>query len=338
MAYINLFDPPDLNVQITGIKHNLHDGVVQEFEEMFAEYVGAKYAVALNSASNAIFLALKDEYYTKLSIPSILPPVVPNSIVNAGHDYELRDDINWVGGEYTLHDFGNFKIIDSAQAVSRKCFAKHNPQDLMIFSFYPTKPIGGIDGGMIISDDKAKIDRLRCLAYNGVSNETSKVPSWEATYEDFGYKFYMSSLQAYFARQSLIKHWRKQDVMGEVWDQYEGEVGWNLSCKYSDDGIPLQPSYHLLRIMVQDWKTFIPLMHEKGIQCGKHYVPLHQQDLYRCNRNMESSYDIKEEAHLPASTLDGKHAVSLPFHEGLTEEEVSYIIKCVEESGEKIVL
>ena len=31
----------------------------------------------------------------------------------------------------------------------------------MFFSFYPTKPVGSSDGGIIVSNDKAKIDYLK---------------------------------------------------------------------------------------------------------------------------------------------------------------------------------
>ena len=30
------------------------------------------------------------------------------------------------------------------------------PVDIMIFSFYPTKPVGGMDGGMVVSNDKKR--------------------------------------------------------------------------------------------------------------------------------------------------------------------------------------
>ena len=55
---IPLFNINNYKIDTSNFSHLLHDKVVTEFEKNFAEYVGAKYAVSFNSATNAIFLAL----------------------------------------------------------------------------------------------------------------------------------------------------------------------------------------------------------------------------------------------------------------------------------------
>ena len=67
------------------IKGNPFDSV-REFEKSVAEYAGSKYAVALDSCSNALFLSLmyvgvkgKD-----VIIPNRTYPSVPCSIIHAG--------------------------------------------------------------------------------------------------------------------------------------------------------------------------------------------------------------------------------------------------------------
>ena len=58
---------------------------------------------------------------------------------------------------YVLHRFDDYKIVDSAQKLQQNQFVKEcNPEDIMILSFYPTKPLGGSDGGMIVTDDYEK--------------------------------------------------------------------------------------------------------------------------------------------------------------------------------------
>jgi dTDP-4-amino-4,6-dideoxygalactose transaminase len=57
--------------------------VVNEFENTIANYVGAKYAVSVNSATSAIFLALLNKNIT-LNIPTMIPPVVLNAIITSG--------------------------------------------------------------------------------------------------------------------------------------------------------------------------------------------------------------------------------------------------------------
>ena len=60
--------------------------VTDEFETRIAEYTGAKYAVTVDNASNAIFLALMYEKVkgTNITIPSRTYPSVPCEIIHAG--------------------------------------------------------------------------------------------------------------------------------------------------------------------------------------------------------------------------------------------------------------
>ena len=158
---INLFNINNHIIDTSKYSNLLHDGIVTEFEKTIADYVGAKYAVSFSSATNAIFLALLNKK-TIITVPSMIPPVVLNAIITSGNSHNFRDDVNWVGDSYILHDFGNYKIVDSAQKVEENQFKKEcNDNDLMVFSFYPTKPIGSCDGGMIVSNDLDKIIELR---------------------------------------------------------------------------------------------------------------------------------------------------------------------------------
>lgn len=323
MGFINLFSVPNINVWVRGIKHNLHDSIVGEFESRFCEYVGAKYGVALNSASNAIILALlgKD---TTINIPSMLPPVVANSVINSGNTICFQDDIGWVGYYYILyekyHDLHNDvledRIIDSAQYVGPLAYkyAKEYHEDLMIFSFYPTKPIGGCDGGIIVSNNMEKIEKIRRLAYNG--GTTSNGASWDQTPTSIGWKFYMSSFQAYIANKSMDKINRKLIRLEEIEDMYTYRLtgaGWvRASCAK-------KPRTHLFRINITERNGFIKYMREKGVQCGIHYRPLHHNKIYKSTHCGELSDTDRE----------GETTISIPFHEKLSNRQVKYIIHCI---------
>ena len=89
--------------------------------------------------------------------PSHDPPCVLNALITSGNKIKFYDDTDWVGNSYILHTFSNFKVVDSAQKLDKNQFKKEcNPQDLMFFSHYPTKPVGSCDGGTIVSDDMKK--------------------------------------------------------------------------------------------------------------------------------------------------------------------------------------
>ena len=144
---INLFNINNYTIDTSKYDSLLNDSIVEDFENKIASYVGAKYACSVHSATMAIFLSLIDKKNLTVEIPTIIPPVVPNAILCAGQKITYRDDIDWVGSSYVLHDFGDYKIIDSAQQLEKNQFSKQaNDSDLMIFSFYPTKPVGSVDG------------------------------------------------------------------------------------------------------------------------------------------------------------------------------------------------
>ena len=95
-------------------------------------------------------------------LPSMIPPVVLNAIVTSGNKYSFNDNTDWVGDSYILHNFGDYKIVDSAQKLEKNQFKSEcDDCDLMVFSFYPTKPIGSSDGGMIVSNDFDKIQEVK---------------------------------------------------------------------------------------------------------------------------------------------------------------------------------
>ena len=280
--------------------NHLHGPYVDEFTNNFCDYVGAKYGCPLNSATNAIFLAFEG-YRTEVTIPSLLPPVVFNALHNSGQQIRYTDDVEWVGGSYKLHDFGGFKVVDSAQRVDRDQFHEVNDEDLMIFSFYPTKPVGGIDGGMIVSNDKDKIDWYKQRSLNGMSFAEN---NWERKQISIGWKMYMNSFQAYIANENLKVYDRKKDRLKVIRQHYNEAFGLN------------QTSDHLYRINVEDRDTVIPLLKEKEITTGIHYTPLHTQPFYK---------DFERE--FPFSECDGNNTLSIPFHEKLTSGEVFHIIK-----------
>ena len=201
---INLFHINDYEIRTTMFSNLLHDKIVREFEENFARYVGAKYACSANSASSLIQIALR-RGANIAHIPSILPFVVPNALINARVPYKFVDDIEWVGGSYVICEYCSRKIIDSAQKVERDQFKNEaNPEDWMVFSFYPTKPVGGCDGGMIVSDDKESIDWFKTAVFNGTKPSEN---SWEREVVFPGHKAHINSIQAYIANENLKKNW-----------------------------------------------------------------------------------------------------------------------------------
>lgn len=304
---IPLFNINNHIIDTSKFSNLLHDNVVIEFEKKIADYVGSKYACSINSATNAIFLSLLNKNVT-VRLPSMIPPVVANAILTSGNNIDFTDDVDWIGHSYILYQFDGYKIIDSAQKLERDQFQREcNPEDLMIFSFYPTKPLGGSDGGMIVTDDYEKYRWFKEVVLNGMAYN---INNWERDISFPGYKMYMNSIQAQICLNNLKLFEEKISSLQKLIDIYNTELGYN------------NHSLHLYRIEVSDNKKFINQMKKNGIICGIHYQPLHLNSIYNMGINF----------NCPKSTKLQNKTVSLPMNEKISYDDLTFVIDNVKDN------
>ncbi|MTD30775.1 DegT/DnrJ/EryC1/StrS aminotransferase family protein [Planomicrobium sp. YIM 101495] len=178
-----------------------------EFEEKFAKYVGAKYAVAMNSCTAALHIALiaggvkpGDEVITT----SMTFAASVNTILHVGATPVFVDidpetgliDIDKIEEKITektkaivpvhyagqacdldrLYEIANkhnlFVSEDAAHAIYTEYKGKrigYNPQGAVSYSFYATKNLATGEGGMLVTDSKEIADRARVLITHGMS-------------------------------------------------------------------------------------------------------------------------------------------------------------------------
>lgn len=236
---------------------------VYELEEEFADYVGSKYAVAVNSCTSAIYLSLiyrrRNEYIGACSIPSMTVPLVANTIIHSGTWLKFRDDTRWVGRSYELE---GFDIIDSAHEVKKRDDWDKNK--LVCYSFYPTKPVCSADGGMICTNDEDAVKWFRSARMYGRAKAETKVKnSWEYTIDFPGWKMNLSDIQAAIALNQLRKLPEIDRLRQGIVNFYNKRLG------------ILNTGLYLYRINVPNRDAFVPWMLDQGIECGVHFAPLH---------------------------------------------------------------
>ena len=298
---IELFNVNSHYIDTSKYTNLLRDGIVAELEYKIADYVDAKYSVSLNSASSCLFLCMLNKN-VEVNIPSMIPPVVVNSIINTGNKYKFIDNIEWVGDSYIFHDFGEYKIVDSAQKILRNQFKNEcNPNDLMIFSFYPTKPIGGLDGGIIVSDNKDKIEHIREMSLNGMALNQD---NWNKDIKFSGYKMYMNSVQAQLILNNFRTYQTKLKKLKAVRKIYNEAFGIKNF------------SNHLYRINVKNRGNLIKHLKDKNIICGVHYLALHKHKVYKLSSEV-----------LPNTEKVEKSTISIPFHEKLNASQINSVIE-----------
>jgi dTDP-4-amino-4,6-dideoxygalactose transaminase len=194
---------------------------VKDFQDTFASYKGANYAIGLNSCTAALHLSLLaagvgpgDEVITT----ALTFCATVNAIIHTGATPVLVDveessmniDANLIEEKITtrtkvilpVHFSGrlcdmeqicqiaekyNLKVVeDCAHAIETEYKGKKAGTfgDFGCFSFYVTKNIITGEGGMVITDDPSAAERIKILGLHGMSND-----AWKR-FSDDGYKHY----------------------------------------------------------------------------------------------------------------------------------------------------
>jgi len=300
----------------------------QEFEEKFAKYVGAKYAVFVDSGTSALFLALKSLNIPEeelISIPSLTFVSTAEIVVNAGYeplfvDVDLDDlcMMDW-GTEYRIpvHLTGNrcnidAQIYDSAHRIEKNDVK--NSKALWCYSFYTTKNLTTVQGGMIALNNKKIYEWLRMARDHGITKGTKErytqiTPTYEIKFN--GYRVKGDDLRAVIGLEQLKKLPEMNAKRNKIVKRYNKNL--NLDRKGN----------HLYYVLVSNREKFFKQMYKAGIQCSVHFLPLHKMPAFR-------RYACEFLSH---TEYLGKRLVSLPLYPQMTNKEVDYVSKKVLETG-----
>ena len=363
----------EINEVIDSLKSNwLGTGPkVQKFELDFARYKSSSYSAAFNSCTAGLHLTclaldLKkgDEVITSAMtfcatvntiIHSGATPVIadidsktwnidPKSIEEkitsktkaiipvhfAGRPCDM-DSIMKIARKHNL-----YVIEDCAHAIETEYKGKKAGTfgDFGVFSFYATKNIVTGEGGMVISEDKNKISRIKTLGLHGMSND-----AWERfsdkgykhyLVEEAGFKYNMLDLQAAIGIHQLkrIEAYSKRREL--IWNYYLKEL-YNYPIGLAAE-IELNTihAFHLFILRINKKKCgisrdeFLLKMNEKKIGCGVHYKAIPQHPFYK------KKFGWKEK-DFNNSVAFGQETVSIPLSGTLKDIEVERIINTVKE-------
>ncbi len=159
--------------------------IVSQFEERLANLAGSKYAVAIDSCSNAIFLCLKYINKTKeiITIPNKTYISIPCAIRNAGYQVSF-EDLNWSG----IYQLKPLPIFDGALRFKKNMYNG----GFHCISFHIKKHLKIGRGGMILTDDKDAYEWFKLARFNG----RNPIPHKNDTFKMIGWNFYMTNSDA----------------------------------------------------------------------------------------------------------------------------------------------
>lgn len=215
-----------------------------------------------------------------------------------------------------------FLIEDSAHAVGED----RGPifGDLAVFSFYGNKNMTTAEGGMIVGQNKAVLERARRARAHGMTSTTAeRLQTRAASYDvlSLGYNYRMSELNAALGLAQLPKLEARNAQRRLIAQTY----GRALGNRPSGLALPLlghAPSaHHLFPIVLPrhvDRSAVMTGLYEQGIQTTIHYPPIHQLTWFRKHY---------PDTRLPVTEAFGARQLTLPLHPKMTEADADYVAK-----------
>lgn len=291
---------------------------VKEFEKAFAESVGAKYAVATNSCTAALDIAVK-----VVPLPdtvTVTPFTFVSSadcVLRAGKKVKFIDidedslctpfaDIQvFYGGNH----HGEGILYDMAH-----CGGSTHHGVVSCWSFHAVKNIPTGDGGMLTTNDPEIYRRAKAMSWCGIDKSTFErskgTYSWEYNIPELGMKANMNDITAAIGLCQLKRVHENNAYRALIASWYD---------KYLLQGLrrPFESrTWHLYTIRVNDRNGLYEHLAKNGVTAGVHYKPLYK-------------YPIFPQKELPVTEKVYKQILSLPMHLQLEEKDIKYVCDLV---------
>jgi dTDP-4-amino-4,6-dideoxygalactose transaminase len=321
---------------------------VELFEQEFADYCEAKYAVGLDTGISALELALRahgieagDEVITVshtfiASVSSIsFTGAQPVFVDVDSKTYTM--DASQIEAAITprtkailpVHLYGQPADMDAILAIARKrhlvviedaCQA-HGAHykgkrvgtlgDAGCFSFYPAKNLGAYgDGGMLVTNSVEVAEKMRMLRNYGQREKYHHV--------FLAYNRRLDTLQAAVLRVKLrhLDDWNAgRQQAARLYDELLKDVGGVIPPHAASDRTHV---YHLYVIQHPRRDALMSHLREQGVSAGLHYpTPVHLQPCYESLGVPRGS--------LPVTESLAPRILSLPMYPEITREQVEHV-------------
>jgi len=342
---------------------------VAELERRLADYLAAPAVVAVNSCTAALHLALRVLDLppgAEVITTAMTFCATANAIVHAGYEPVFADcdratlnldpddvrrrltprtraivPVHFAGRPCDLAALGRIAdehglavVEDAAHALEATIDERHCGTfgDFGCFSFYVTKSLTTVEGGLVVVRDPRRVARIKTLALHGMSADAWQRHSDEGFvhYEvlEPGFKYNLTDLAAAIGLRQLDgleARWARRRAM---WRFYEAELA----------GLPLQlpappaattrHALHLFTCLVDDTRTSVTRdqvlarLHALRIGAGVHYRAVHQHPYYR------ERYGART-GRLPNAEWVSARTFSLPLGGAMTNDDAADVVRAL---------
>jgi len=340
---------------------------LDSFEQKFKKFTKSKYAVGVSNATSALYLSLKALGIKKndeVIIPDLTFAATANSVLQTGAIPVLADineeTLN-ISAESIIKNISrktkaiipvhlagtpcdmqkimriarshSLKVIeDCAHGIGTSYNKKHvgNFGNAGCFSFYPTKNLTTIEGGMVVTNDKKIADFIQLARNHGMSRSLmsrySTGKPWEYDIKDIGYNYRLDEIRSALGISQLQKLTILNKKRLIAFRYYNKELKNIPGLIVPNEKNFKNNSCHLYIVRITSDakitrdKLFYSLQ-KKGIGSSVHYKPLHEFTLFRKKGTSRDSLSISKKMY--------KEILSLPMYPQLTRHSQDYVIKSI---------
>lgn len=339
---------------------------INEFERLFSKFTGAKYAIGVSNATTALYLSLKalgigsgDE----VIIPDITFVATANAVIHTGATpvlADVEDDLNistesikkkitkktkavlpvhFAGKVCNIRSIkdiaksNNLLLLeDCAHAIGARYKGQHVGTfgNAGCFSFYPTKNITTIEGGMIVTNSLKVANYVRTARNHGMTKTLTQRYShgkpWDYDVMEVGYNFRLDEIRAALGINQL-KRIESLNLLRRKAFRY-----YNFKFRNIEDiVIPTikdddSHACHLYIIKIGEkcrisrddlFKKLI----KDNVTTTVHYKPLHKFSAYK--KISDNIKDLKNSEKLYTKIL------SLPFYPQISKKTQDRVVECI---------
>ncbi len=320
----------------------------REFENRLAKICERKYSVAFANATAALISGMKAlgiKEGDEIIVPSFAHSADPNSIANSGATpvFVDVDQTTMCLTKQTIEKaitkktkailyvaaYGNVSDLDAiaSYAKSKKIFfindcapalfGKYKNRqiasygDFSVLSFFADKTITTGEGGMLLSNDIALINKVNMLKHDGRKERGVDV------IECKGYNFRITELQTAVGVAQLEKadyFVKRKKAILRSYEKKISLIGAVRLFKFNPDG-DIVP--HRVVIFVPNAKKLIAYLTPLGIGVRSMFMPMHLMPVYKAGGDFPNTKEIF------------KTGVCLPSAPSLTDKNIEFIYQSI---------
>jgi dTDP-4-amino-4,6-dideoxygalactose transaminase len=232
-------------------------------------------------------------------------------IAGRRHVAVVEDNAHGLFGKYKGRNLGTFGVL-AAQ------------------SFHETKNFTCGEGGALLINDPLLVERAEIVREKGTNRSRffrGQVDKY--TWVDVGSSYLPADLLAAFLYAQLEQREKIQAARQKVWEFYYAQLtDWAITHGVQ---LPYVPShcdqpYHMFYLLLPSLELrqgLIAHLRQRGIESVFHYLPLHVSEMGRRFGGKPGDCPVTERA--------SDQLVRLPFHNALTDEEMTRVVEAVKE-------